>query len=56
MIVAVPSAAGVSQDDLDSGGAQPKTITIPAKYNEESVLSTEVESGEGKQTIDFDLE
>ncbi|QDV57966.1 hypothetical protein Mal33_39820 [Rosistilla oblonga] len=56
MIVAVPSAAGVSQDELDRGGAQPKTMAIPAKYNEDSVLSAEIEAGEGAQTIDFDLE
>ncbi|TWU25263.1 hypothetical protein Pla52o_15610 [Novipirellula galeiformis] len=55
MIVAVPSDDGASQDELDRGGNPPKTIAIPEKYNRESVLQTEIESGEGKQTIDFDL-
>ncbi|MBA2113835.1 hypothetical protein [Bremerella alba] len=53
-IVSVPVADGLSQDELDKG-IQKKTIAIPKKYNSNTSLRADIQSGSGKQTIDFDL-
>ncbi|UUO04760.1 hypothetical protein M4951_15340 [Blastopirellula sp. J2-11] len=54
-IVVTSAAAPVSMEELDSLGTTRNSIVIPKQYSTESKLQVDVQQGEGKQTLDFDL-